>query len=392
MIKGRTTNKQIKPLAFPVYFWVVAGLAFAGLFDSIYLAISHYRVYTDIGYRSFCAISQSINCDTVSQSSYAIFLAVPVPVWGVIGYTFFLLCLPFAWSKAAEKQRVWTFLFFLSLAFSLCSIVLAFISSFYIHSHCVMCIVSYGINFMLVFYIYLIRKRFEVSGLLKALTNDIAFLWQRKSLSVSVLLPYSVAVIVVLIFFPVYWSFEPPEFSAHIPHGMTEDGHPWVGAENPKLEIIEFTDYLCFQCNKMHFFLRQMLANHPGKIKLIHRHFPMDHEVNPMVKKPTHIGSGKLAILTIYAATQGKFWQMSDIIFGIAREQPKIDIKKLAHEVGLDQRELSRSFFNAQIQHKLKKDILDGIKLGVTGTPSFVINGKLYQGQIPPQIIKTVLD
>jgi hypothetical protein len=88
------TARVIKPFPFPVYLWTVVFLAVAGLADSLYLAISHYRVYTDINYRSFCAISRAINCDTVSQSRFSIFFDVPVPIWGVIGYTFFLLFLP----------------------------------------------------------------------------------------------------------------------------------------------------------------------------------------------------------------------------------------------------------------------------------------------------------
>ena len=88
--------KAIQPLPFPVYYATVIVLAIAGLIDSIYLAVSHYRVYTDIGYKSFCAISKAINCDTVSQSPYSIFLGMPVPIWGVIGYIFFLLLLGLA--------------------------------------------------------------------------------------------------------------------------------------------------------------------------------------------------------------------------------------------------------------------------------------------------------
>jgi uncharacterized membrane protein len=84
MIQTRVTN----PPPFYVYLWAVALLTLIGLTDSIYLAISHYRVYTDIGYTSFCAISRAINCDTVSQSPYAIMLNLPVAVWGVIGYAF----------------------------------------------------------------------------------------------------------------------------------------------------------------------------------------------------------------------------------------------------------------------------------------------------------------
>ena len=76
------------------------------------------------------------------------------------------------------------------------------------------------------------------------------------------------------------------------------------------------------------------MANYPGKIKLIHRHFPMDHTVNPLVRKPVHIGSGDLAKLAIFAGTQNKFWQMSDYLFATARTMDKLDLKVVADKVG----------------------------------------------------------
>jgi len=99
-------NKEITPLAFGFYCSPIFLLAAAGLADSIYLSISHYRVYTNIGYKSFFAISRAINCDTVSKSQYSIFLGVPVPVWGVMGYLFFLLFLMMAAAQDAAKKRL----------------------------------------------------------------------------------------------------------------------------------------------------------------------------------------------------------------------------------------------------------------------------------------------
>ncbi len=394
MIKPTTREKSkaVNPLPFPVYFWTVTVLAGAGLMDSIYLAISHYRVYTDIAYSSFCAISQSINCDTVSQSPYSILFQVPVPVWGIIGYTFFLLFLPLAWTKAAEKKRIWSLLFLISLIFSIYSVILALIATFEINSFCIMCLASYGVNFMLLFFTWLIRKRFDSAGIIDGLKHDIGFVSNMKTRCFALFGPLAFAVVLIVLFFPVYWSFEPPTLSAYMPQGITEDGHPWVGAVNPQLEIVEFTDYQCFQCNKMHFYLRQLMVKYPGKIKLIHRHFPMDHEVNPIVKEPVHWGSGKLAMLTIYAASQNKFWQLSDILFSIARVQPEINIKELAQASGLDSEGLSRAMADPKIQFLLKKDIIDGLKSGVSGTPSFVIDGQVYQGQIPPEILKQVMN
>ena len=386
------TKRQIKPLPYPLYFWTVVLLALAGVLTSGYLAVSHYRVYADISYKSFCAISRSINCDTVSQSPYSILLGVPVPVWGIIGYAFFLLFLPIAWKHRDEKRPIWTILFIISLGFSAYSVVLALISSLIIHSYCVMCILSYAISFMLLFFTYLIRKRYGLQGLIGNLKRDLSCLQNDKRQCLALFVPFSLAITGILIFFPVYWSFDHQVISAKIPHGMTAEGHPWIGAVNPKLEITAFSDYRCFQCKKMHFYLRQILAEYPERIKVIHRHFPMDHKVNPLLKAPEHVGSGKLAMLAISAAIENRFWQMNDILYRIAWENPEIDVKKLARDVGLDEQKLTRTFLRRKVHYRLKKDIMDGIKMGVRGTPTFVIDGKIYPGQIPPQILKSALE
>jgi protein-disulfide isomerase/uncharacterized membrane protein len=388
----RQDKSQIQPLPYPIYFFSVFLLAMGGLANSIYLALSHYRVYTDIGYRSFCAISQSINCDTVSQSPHSIFLNLPIPIWGILGYLFFLMLLVPAWSQQANKLRFWSLLFGISLGFSLYSVYLAWISTFKIHSYCIMCIVSYGINFMLVFYTWMIRKRFGEEGFLEGLHQDTRFMLKRKRQSVSMFTPYALIIILMWFLFPTYWSFEAPVFAAYIPHGINKDGHPWIGAEKPIVEIVEFTDYQCFQCNKMHYYLRQIMVKYPGKLRLVHRHFPMDHTVNPMVRQPLHSGSGKLAMLTYYAATENKFWQLSDLLFSIARTKQEINVEFLANETGLSASELKRALTDPVNLVKLNTDIQEGLHLGVAGTPSFVINGSVYQGHIPANIIRKIID
>jgi protein-disulfide isomerase/uncharacterized membrane protein len=385
-------SKETMPLPFSVYFWTVIFLALAGLADSVYLAISHYRVYTDISYSSFCAISKAINCDTVSQSIHSIFLSVPVPIWGVIGYTFFLLFLPVAGSQTADKKRIWPLLLLVSFAFSIYSIILASISIFYIHSYCIMCIVSFGINFLLLYYVWIIRKRFNTAGILEGLKRDLKFLWNKRVLSTIVFGPFFIGVVLVLAFFPSYWHFDPPKLQAAARTGITNEGHPWIGAEQPELVITEFTDYQCFQCKKMHFFLRQLIARYPDKIRLIHRHFPMDDAINPIVGERFHVGSGKMALFAEYTKTEDKFWQMNDILFKMAGHVDYINIKELAEKTELDYKKLAHATISSVTRYKVKHDIAVGIKLGITGTPGYLIDGKVYLGQIPPEIISRVLD
>ena len=189
MLRILSKEKQVTPFPFPVYFWTVTGLALAGFLDSLYMSMSHYRVYVDIGYRSFCAISKSINCDTVSQSTYSIFLGVPVPVWGVIGYAFFLLLVFLARGKHAEQNRPWSLLLLLSLAFSFYSIILAVILTSYIYSYCIMCLLVYAINLSLLYYVWLIRKRFGKGGLIDGVKQDFIFLWSNNKRSISLFSP-----------------------------------------------------------------------------------------------------------------------------------------------------------------------------------------------------------
>ncbi|MFH1976739.1 MAG: vitamin K epoxide reductase family protein [Pseudomonadota bacterium] len=389
---------NIKPFPFPVYFGTIAFLLLAGFADSIYLSVHHYLVYTDIGYESFCAISKAINCDTVSQSPYSIFLGVPVAVWGVAGYLFCLLLLPFAFRTDAGKKRMWPLIFTISLIFSVISIIFAVISIHCIRSYCVMCIANYGINFLLLFYSWLIIRRFgEKEGIIKGFWQDIKFVFNKRRLSFSIFATYAVLAISAFVYFPAYWNLSPPPLSTNIPKGITEDGHPWIGgseiggSENPELVITEFTDYLCFQCKKMHFFLRHLIEKNPGKIRLIHRHYPMDHRYNPIVKEPFHVGSGDMSLLSIYAANEGKFWEMNDVLFGVDISSEKIDIKELAEKTGLDADKLAASIFDNNIRRSLWFDIRDGLKAGITGTPAYMINGKLYLGEIPADILKKAI-
>ena len=384
-------KKEIKPLPFPYYGLPVVFLSLAGLGDSIYLALSHYRNYTDIGYASFCAISRAINCDTVSQSPYAIFGGVPVAVWGAFGYLIVVLLSLYGFPLRSGKRDGWGLLFLISWAFSGLSLVLAAISTFYIHSYCIMCILSYAINLMLVFYCWLIRRRFKMPSLRRSLREDLSSLWHhRVPRFVAGFLFISCLVTVVL--FPPYWQFATTIPAAQLQSGETPEGHPWIGASDPKLEITEFTDYRCFQCRKMHFFLRNLVNRYPDRIRLVHRHFPMDREVNPLVKDDYHAGAARMALLAIYAEEKGHFWKMNDALYGAAARGGNIDLALLAEEVGFKKEELSKALTETKSnRRKLIKDVWDGLHLGVTGTPTFIIDGEEYVGQIPPEILRAYL-
>jgi protein-disulfide isomerase len=180
--------------------------------------------------------------------------------------------------------------------------------------------------------------------------------------------------------------------SAPIRTGITEEGHFWIGAEKPVLDIMEFTDYQCFQCRKMHYYLRELVARHPDKLRLTHCNFPMDQEYNPIVTEPFHVGSGRMALLAIHAAVKGKFIELNDLLFVMAASGKPIDLTEVAIKTGIDLHELQLALTHEPYMRHLLRDIRLGMKLRIYGTPSYLINGKVYEGNIPAEILKPVLD
>lgn len=378
-------------MAYPVYVGMVLALALIGFADSIYLAVSHHRVYVDIGYRSFCAITKSVNCDTVSQSPYAVFLGMPVAVWGIFGYMLILALMAISGFEHGPRKRMWPSIFFVSLTYSLFSVIFAGISTFLIKSYCLMCILTYAINFFLLYYAWLINKRFGSGGFLAGLGKDLHLITHNRAKTAVILLPFLSIWILVWGLFPDYWTFKPDIASPEIASGITSEGEPWIGATEPSLTIIEYADYRCFQCRKMHFYLRELISRNPDSIRLVHRHFPMDQKFNPLLKEQVHAGSGRMALLALYAASQGRFWQMNDLLFSLREEYKHINMKELSKKSGLATKDLARMVGHPLLVQKLRKDIQDGLSLGIEGTPAYVIDGNVYKAQIPPEILEPYL-
>lgn len=386
--KFKISRAKQKPLPFGVYAGTFIALVVTGLAVSAYLSVSHYRLYTDIFYSSFCAISQSLNCDTVSESRYSLLFGFPVPLWGLGGYLLLGLLTPLALRKDARCRRMWALLLLISGIFCLISIWFAYLSSFRVRSYCLMCIVSYAVNFFLLLACVVVRDRYGDKGFFRNLKADIRFLRHCRRAVLSLMLPFLVGWGLLFAMLPEYWIPQSLTVPDHVDQGVTEEGHPWIGAAEPVLEIVEFADYQCFQCWKMHQYLRHNVTAHPDKIRLVHVHYPMDHEVNPIVEEPFHIGAGFFAAMAIYAQANDRFWEMNDHLYFHWRRDRRINSKSVADAFGFNPDELAAVQLNPYIMTRLLKlNIRYGMKLRVMGTPSFLINGRLYQGTFPFELI-----
>ena len=379
-----------QPWPYGCYTVPVLLLVLAGLADTLYLAWSHYKNYTDLTFSSFCALSRAINCDTVSQSPWSILWGLPLAHWGFFAYALFLLLVLATLRRRNGAEHLWHLLFVLGLGYALASLVFAYISATRIHAHCLLCLASHAIVLTLCFSAWIIRRRFCRTPLLAGLGLGLGVV--RRSWLLRIGIAVLLAALVGLrLWLPPYWQYTLPPPDRSVPTGLTEDGHPWIGAENPSLTIHEYADYQCFQCGKMHQFLRQLINANPDTIRLVHHHYPMDHEFNNVVvPEPFHVGSGKMAMIAIYAAAKDRFWAMNDALYAMGREKEPFNTRTLAAMTGFTSGELAAAAQHPQIRDILLYQIREGMRLHITGTPSYVIDGTLHEGSLPADVLRKI--
>lgn len=184
----------------------------------------------------------------------------------------------------------------------------------------------------LLYLFWLIRRRYENCPLIASLKYDLEFYKQNKLKIILTIFAVGILGIFLSVFYPNYWNYRIVITPKQVNTGLTTDGHPWIGAENPELTIIEFSDYLCFQCKKMHFFLRNLVSRYPEKLRLVHRHFPMDHSYNPIVKEPFHPGAGILSLIAISSVENNRFWKTNDYLFNYDLKNSAILLRQIAKD------------------------------------------------------------
>ena len=166
---------------------------------------------------------------------------------------------------------------------------------------------------------------------------------------------------------------------------MTEDGHPWIGAKHPNVTVVEFSDYQCPFCNQAHAGMRALLATHPG-LRLVHRHFPLDQACNPIIDKPFHPYACAYSALAACAGEQNQFWAANDYLFKHGHDPDPVEPAAFARAVRVDPTKLGECL-EQRAWAMVRPDVEEAVRLKITGTPTFQINGQLYLGQIPADVL-----
>ena len=164
---------------------------------------------------------------------------------------------------------------------------------------------------------------------------------------------------------------------------VSTDGDPFIGPDKAPVTIVEFSDYQCPYCQVWHQqTFDQLMANYPGQIRFVYRDLPL----------PGHPESLPAAEAASCAGEQGAYWQFHDSLFSGQYDLGRSAYEQYAANLGLDTAAFTACLDDHRYQAEVKADAADAAKLGLNGTPSFVINGRILIGARPFEDFKTIID
>ncbi|HXV63910.1 MAG TPA: thioredoxin domain-containing protein [Vicinamibacteria bacterium] len=150
-----------------------------------------------------------------------------------------------------------------------------------------------------------------------------------------------------------------------------------LGPDDAPVTIVEFTDFECPYCRTASSSVKRVRDRFGDDVKLVFKNLPLDQACNPTMQRQLHANACRAALLARCAGLRERdlFWEVHDRLF----LAPKIDegvILQVARELDLDLGELEDCMESESTREAIGHDISEAQELGVTGTPTFFINGK----------------
>jgi protein-disulfide isomerase len=156
------------------------------------------------------------------------------------------------------------------------------------------------------------------------------------------------------------------------PSARVEAGNsPRLGSDKAPVQIIEYADYECPYCQKVAPDILRLKEQFGDQVSVVYKDFPL----------PMHPNAARAAEGARCAGVQGKFWEFHNYLFE-SKKLKESDMKAEARVLKLDGDKFDQCLDKQEQFESLKKEAQDAQKLGLSGTPSFFINGHFMSGAI----------
>jgi protein-disulfide isomerase len=169
---------------------------------------------------------------------------------------------------------------------------------------------------------------------------------------------------------------------APVVQNISVDDDPAQGKTTAPVTVVMFTDFQCPACAGVHPVLKKVLAEYADKVRFVVRDFPLVQ---------IHENAFQSAIAAGAANAQGKFYEYTEVLYKNQNALDAVSLKKYAADLGLNVKQFEADLANPKIADEIRKDIEDGKRYGLSGTPTVFVNGARVR-QLSPEGFRRAVD
>jgi len=143
------------------------------------------------------------------------------------------------------------------------------------------------------------------------------------------------------------------------------------GPHDARITLLEYGDFECSYCGQAEGVIRELLASLGDEVRYVWRHLPLN-DVHPHAQIAAETSEA--------AAAQGSFWEMHDILLEHQGELRPEHLSGYARQLGLDADRMLEELRRRVHAGRVSRDVASADESGVSGTPTFFINGRRHYG------------
>jgi len=371
---------------------LIIALAAVALAASLAALYVHYRTIQDPAYSSFCDVNETVSCQALYQSEYGSVAGVPVAAGGAI-WAGLVLILAFWGMRHRNSElagRVAGYIFVLATIGLAAVFYFAYASFFVLGQACPLCIAVY-ISVTGVFLVSAATAT-SMSAIPRRLTEDITGVTRSQTATTLAVAWLAASILLVALFPREQLISAQPVSEAAIPAPVLETLTPeqqaewgsWLDKQTPvaellpkgdtKVLLLKFNDYQCPACRQTWVLYREVIANlekeFPGTFVYETRDLPLEPECGLQMN---HAMACEAAAAVRMARAKGKHremetWLFTNQSFDMTRDQVKTALNQIAQVNDFDEQ-------YPKLLEPIRADVQQATRLGVTGTPTFYLNG-----------------
>jgi protein-disulfide isomerase len=157
---------------------------------------------------------------------------------------------------------------------------------------------------------------------------------------------------------------------------------PSMGRADAKVTVEVWSDFQCPFCARGATTVKQLREKYGDKVRIVFRHQPL----------PMHAQARLAAAASMAAHEQGKFWEFHDALFANQRALDRDSLEALAGKLNLDMERFRRALSSSTWSNYVETEVAEAQRRGVSGTPTFFINGKAVIGAQPVGVFEEAID